>query len=381
MKQSDQTEPAVDHLGQPAPTMQARARLAQAIDELAAPIAFWDQDMVNTYANAAYASWFNTTPRRMYGVHFKQLLGEHAFQRDLPSLNRALSGLAETYETRLRGLSGAVRDIHVTLTPLIIEGTVTGFSVLFVDLTARVHAEAELRAARETAAASRVYERIEAQLHQVALQELYAAELALSVAIKAAPTEIEPSTSFAISSIDHAITEVRATVRPLPDTDVAAQADGRNGKTQPTSLATAPTTTTVAFDALPDATAVLDADGGIVATNLAWRMFSADNGGTPESTDVGVNYLGVCDRSGDAQDGDAQRFSSALSDVLAGVRAEAALDYPCPAPDKPRWFSVHISSLSGLGGAAVVAHRDITSKKIAEQDLPPITEMLDPLTA
>jgi hypothetical protein len=36
------------------------------------------------------------------------------------------------------------------------------------------------------------------------------------------------------------------------------------------------------LDALPDATAVLDSSGTIVAVNLAWRMFALDNGGRPE---------------------------------------------------------------------------------------------------
>ena len=33
------------------------------------------------------------------------------------------------------------------------------------------------------------------------------------------------------------------------------------------------------LDALPDATAVLDSSGAIVAVNHAWHMFAVDNGG------------------------------------------------------------------------------------------------------
>jgi|GEM_PF-7121413 hypothetical protein len=39
------------------------------------------------------------------------------------------------------------------------------------------------------------------------------------------------------------------------------------------------------LDALPDATAVLDSSGTIVAVNLAWRMFALDNGGRPETAE------------------------------------------------------------------------------------------------
>jgi hypothetical protein len=45
------------------------------------------------------------------------------------------------------------------------------------------------------------------------------------------------------------------------------------------------------LEALPDATAVLDRVGTIVAVNTAWRMFALDNGGSPEATGVGVSYV------------------------------------------------------------------------------------------
>jgi hypothetical protein len=51
------------------------------------------------------------------------------------------------------------------------------------------------------------------------------------------------------------------------------------------------------LDALPDATAVLDKSGKIIAVNRAWRMFSVDNGGRPEATGVGVSCLDVCVRA------------------------------------------------------------------------------------
>ena len=39
-----------------------------------------------------------------------------------------------------------------------------------------------------------------------------------------------------------------------------------------------PSFATEVLDALPDATAVLDREGSIVAANRAWRMFAVDNG-------------------------------------------------------------------------------------------------------
>lgn len=209
----DQPVSAPSARGQNASPKATPAHFAHLIDELSAPIALWDREMRNSYANAAYALWFGRTPEQLHGVHLRDLLDDRAYQRNLPSLRRVLSGLPETYESRLRDALGAVRDVQVTLTPLIIDAEVTGFSVLFVDLSARVYAEAELRTQQAQAAVLRERRRIEGQLHEAALQELYAAALALSVAVKAAPTEIEPRIATAISSIDHAIADVRATVR------------------------------------------------------------------------------------------------------------------------------------------------------------------------
>lgn len=50
----------------------------------------------------------------------------------------------------------------------------------------------------------------------------------------------------------------------------------------------------VLLDAMPDASALLDRDGTIVAINNAWRMFTLDNDGDEKSTGVGVNYLDIC---------------------------------------------------------------------------------------
>lgn len=83
------------------------------------------------------------------------------------------------------------------------------------------------------------------------------------------------------------------------------------------------------LDAMPDATAVLDPFGTIVAVNQAWRMFSVDNGGTPQRTGVGTNYLDVCARSAAAGGGDAAAVRAGLHAVLAGETVECDLEYPC----------------------------------------------------
>ncbi len=124
---------------------------------------------------------------------------------------------------------------------------------------------------------------------------------------------------------------------------------------------------TSVLDALPDATAVLDGSASIVATNHAWRMFALDNGGLPESTGVGVNYLDVCDRSAGAGCDDAGRVGVGLRAVLAGDSLYSELEYPCPSPTVNRWFLLRITPLVGAVPGVVASHVNITRRKMAEE--------------
>jgi diguanylate cyclase (GGDEF)-like protein len=122
-----------------------------------------------------------------------------------------------------------------------------------------------------------------------------------------------------------------------------------------------------ALDALPDATAVVDARGVIIATNAAWDRFAADNGGTPESTGAGVNYLAVCDAAMACTE--ARLVATALRRLLAGELGGYELEYPCPSPAEPRWFVLRIAPLGLPGGGAVLSHVDITRRKLVEDAL------------
>jgi diguanylate cyclase (GGDEF)-like protein len=123
------------------------------------------------------------------------------------------------------------------------------------------------------------------------------------------------------------------------------------------------------LDALPDATAVVDPDGTIVAVNRAWLMFAMDNAGQPESTGVGVNYFDLCARSAAAGCQDAERAADGLRTVLGGHTVHSEVDYPCPSPAVNRWFLLRITPLEGNVTGAVMSHVNITRRKMAEQTL------------
>jgi diguanylate cyclase (GGDEF)-like protein len=123
------------------------------------------------------------------------------------------------------------------------------------------------------------------------------------------------------------------------------------------------------LDAIPHATAVLLNDGTIVAVNRAWLMFAADNGGTPERTGPGVNYLDVCRRAAASGCSDAAEVEGGLHTVFAGGAVESALEYACSSPAVGRWFVLRITQIAGVEPGALVSHINITRRKIAEQNL------------
>jgi len=117
------------------------------------------------------------------------------------------------------------------------------------------------------------------------------------------------------------------------------------------------------LDALPEHICVLDQHGTILITNLAWDQFASDNSGDLKSVMTGVNYLAVCDASGE----DASAFGAGIRSVIRGERDAFAMEYACHAPGEQRWFVGHVTNFKAAGSLrVVVAHENITNQKLAE---------------
>ena len=142
-----------------------------------------------------------------------------------------------------------------------------------------------------------------------------------------------------------------------------------HGVPSQTSVLVAPGFATQVLDALPDATAILDRKGSIVAVNRVWRMFALDNGGRPEATGVGVDYLRVCAASAENGCAEAEDVLSGLRAVLSGATVESDREYACPSPAVGRWFNCRITPIGGSTGGAVVSHVNISRRIRSEQDL------------
>ncbi len=136
------------------------------------------------------------------------------------------------------------------------------------------------------------------------------------------------------------------------------------------------------LDSLSAHIALVDASGEIFMTNEAWRGFAQANGTPTHEVSEGADYLDICDAAGRAGVEEAAVFAEGLRSVLDGGLREFAMEYPCHSPTEERWFVARATRfLAGdarLEGA-VVAHEDITERKLAEEATAHLA-LHDPLT-
>jgi signal transduction histidine kinase len=113
--------------------------------------------------------------------------------------------------------------------------------------------------------------------------------------------------------------------------------------------------------------AIIDRQGIIILVNQRWKIFCQENDGSQSiSTNIGANYLTVCLSSANQGDEDAKKAYDGIQSVLSGSQREFYLEYPCHSPTEQRWFSVRVSAISKNSLGAVIAHDNITRRKLAE---------------
>ncbi len=109
--------------------------------------------------------------------------------------------------------------------------------------------------------------------------------------------------------------------------------------------------------------------GPIKLVNSAWWRFAKQNSLEDlSSISPGVNYLDVCRRAVKDGDESARAALEGIESVLRGGVDEFMLEYPCHSPDKKRWYQMKATPV-GEGGCVVIAHLDITERRMAEEAL------------
>lgn len=137
--------------------------------------------------------------------------------------------------------------------------------------------------------------------------------------------------------------------------------------------------TAQAFDALSANVAILAEGGEILAVNAAWRAFAQENaGGQPVSDGVGSDYLAVCDATQGEDREVAVQTAAGIRAVLAGQQPRFELEYPCQTVRGQMHFVVRVTCFVQDGARyAVVAHEDITRRKLAELEVRQLNRSLE----
>lgn len=120
------------------------------------------------------------------------------------------------------------------------------------------------------------------------------------------------------------------------------------------------------FNTLSDSAAIIESQGTILFVNNSWKTFSFENGGNNDSTDIGVNYLKVCNNV----KGDDTQFSTSankgISKVINNELNAYELEYPCHSLTEKRWFIMRVTKLATNSDLILILHINITSRKLAE---------------
>ncbi len=127
------------------------------------------------------------------------------------------------------------------------------------------------------------------------------------------------------------------------------------------------------IDALTSHVVILDQQGVILKVNASWRQFAHHNHFMADDAGIGMNYLAACapEQLPPAKwDPYGVAAKAGISAVLSGELPIFAMEYPCHSPTEQRWFVMRAARFSVANRMyLVVAHKNITERKLAEQAL------------
>lgn len=105
-------------------------------DHISAMLAYWDNNLVCRFANAAYSHWFGKSREDMvHKMTIKELLGPALYQKNEPYIVAALSGQPQTFEREITLPNGTVRHSIANYFPDVHDGVVKGFFAHVADIT------------------------------------------------------------------------------------------------------------------------------------------------------------------------------------------------------------------------------------------------------
>jgi PAS domain S-box-containing protein len=204
--------------GQLEEARQAAARLAAIVE--------WSDDAMFSMSPDAVIQTWNPGAERLLGYTAAEITGRHArtflFRRHAEHLAGFLERMAAGEASPARDVPCVRKDgsvVDVAFTCSVIrdpDGTVTGFSVVLRDITARLAAEAEIAAARAEREVAAERDRMARDLHDRVIQRVFAAGLALQAAASLARNpQATARIEAVVHDLDTTIDELRETIFTL----------------------------------------------------------------------------------------------------------------------------------------------------------------------
>ncbi|GAB4412410.1 MAG: hypothetical protein Fur0044_06630 [Anaerolineae bacterium] len=124
------------------------------------------------------------------------------------------------------------------------------------------------------------------------------------------------------------------------------------------------------IDALAAQIAILDENGRIMAVNASWRRFAEANHYPNPDWGLGLNYLEVSQAASGPNAEEAPIVAEGIRQVIAGQQRQFYLEYPAHSPFQKQWYGVRITRFQNEGRIwAVIAHEDVTERRLAEEAL------------
>ena len=121
------------------------SKLFQIADNVPAYISLVDEGLDYLFVNKAYEGFFKMRRAEIVGRNVRELLGEEAFARAFPQIERALKGEVLSFENFLTNRLGESQTIQTTYTPYYRDGRISGLIVMVMDISERKRLENALR--------------------------------------------------------------------------------------------------------------------------------------------------------------------------------------------------------------------------------------------
>ena len=131
------------------------------------------------------------------------------------------------------------------------------------------------------------------------------------------------------------------------------------------------------LDALCAKIAILDETGKVIAVNAIWKKFSQESNFYGSDFGIGLNFIQICESAFGDNVSEALKVAAGIRSVLAKECDEFHQEYPCHSPQEQRWFMLRVTRFEEHDPVRlVVAHENITERKLAEAKLAEVHNQL-----